>query len=233
MRLDKYLCDTASLTRNLAKRAIRREEVRVDGHVTRDAAMQVTEENDVEWLGQRLVLSGPRYLMMNKPSGIECTSHSSHYQTVFELIDLPNVQRLHSAGRLDVDTTGLVFLTDDGQWSHRVTSPRHACKKVYLATLADPLEGEVAEKVKKAFAEGVQLKGENRVTRPASLELLSPVDARITIQEGKYHQVRRMFAAFGNHVEALHRESVGPVSLDPDLAPGESRMLRQAEILSF
>ncbi|WP_148253934.1 pseudouridine synthase [Aidingimonas lacisalsi] len=233
MRLDKYLCETADLTRSLAKRAVRREEVRVDGEVVKDPSTHVDETSDVNWLGQSLVLTGPRYLMMNKPTGVECTSHSSHYPTLHDLIDLPNAERLHPAGRLDVETTGLVFLTDDGQWSHRVTSPRHASAKVYRATLAEPVEGRAAEKAMQSFADGLLLKGDSKPTRPAELHMLTPRDARLTIHEGKYHQVRRMFAAIGNRVETLHRESIGPVQLDPGLAPGECRMLRPDEIQCF
>lgn len=233
MRLDKFLCETTELTRSLAKKALHREEVSVDGAIVRNPATQVSDASDVRWLGERLALVGPRYLMLHKPLGVECTTRPGLYPTVLELIDLPKVERLHPVGRLDVDTTGLVLLSDDGQWSHRVTSPRTGCDKVYVATLADPLEGERAEEAVKAFAEGIQLDGENKPTQPAQLVTLSPHRARLTISEGKYHQVRRMFAAIGNRVETLHRESIGPLRLDPDLEPGECRMLRQEEITAF
>lgn len=233
MRLDKFLSETTDLTRSLAKKALHREEVSVDGHIVKNPATQVSEKSDVRWLDEPLALVGPRYLMMHKPAGVECTTRPGLYPTVLELIDLPKVERLHPVGRLDVDTTGLVLLTDDGQWSHRVTSPRSRCDKVYLVTLAEPLEGEAAQRAMDAFAEGILLDDEEKPTQPAELVLHSPREARLTIREGKYHQVRRMFAAIGNHVEALHRESIGPLHLDPDLEPGECRMLRPEEIAAF
>lgn len=233
MRLDKFLCETTELTRSLAKKALHREEVSVDGEMVKNPAIQVGEASDVRWLGEPLTLVGLRYLMMHKPLGVECTTRPGLYPTVLELIDLPKVERLHPVGRLDVDTSGLVLLTDDGQWSHRVTSPKARCAKVYLATLADPLEGEEAQRAVDAFAAGIRLDGEDAPTRPAELTLLSAHEARLTITEGKYHQVRRMFAAIGNRVEALHRESIGPLRLDPDLEPGECRMLRREEIDAF
>lgn len=233
MRLDKFLCETTELTRSLAKKALHREEVTVEGEVIKNPATQVDDSHDVRWLGERLERVGFRYLMMNKPLGVECTTRPGLYPTVLELIDLPKVERLHPVGRLDVDTTGLLLLTDNGKWSHRVTSPRAKCEKVYLATLAEPLEGEAATNAVENFAKGLWLDGEEEPTRPARLDILGPREVRVAITEGKYHQVRRMFAAIGNHVEALTRESIGPLVLDPELDPGECRMLRSDEIASF
>ncbi|MBZ9538078.1 pseudouridine synthase [Modicisalibacter tunisiensis] len=233
MRLDKFLCDTTDLTRSLAKKALHRGEVTVDGAVIKNPATQVGEAHDVRWLDETLTLSGNRYLMLYKPLGVECTTRPDQYPTVLELIDLPNVGRLHPVGRLDVDTTGIVLLTDDGKWSHRVTSPRKACPKVYQVTLASALNAEEAERARRRFAEGIQLDGEERPTQPAEFDWLSPTQARVTLTEGRYHQVRRMVAALGNRVAALHRESIGPLVLDPDLEPGECRHLRPDEIAIF
>ena len=126
-------------------------------------------------------------------------------------------------------TTGLLLVTDDGQWSHRITSPRHECAKTYRAWLADPVEPAVVEQ----FAAGVQLRGERQLTRPAELQLVTPTEALLTIHEGKYHQVKRMFAAVGNKVIRLHREKVGVLSLGSELAPGEYRPLTADEIAAF
>ncbi|MCG7598329.1 pseudouridine synthase [Halomonas sp. McH1-25] len=233
MRLDKFLSETTDLTRSLAKKALHREEVTVDGEVVKNAATHVEATQDVRWLGERLELVGFRYLMMNKPLGVECTTRPGRYPTVLELIDLPKVERLHPVGRLDVDTTGLVLLTDDGKWSHRVTSPRAKCDKVYRATLAEPLQGDAAEHAVNAFAQGILLDGEEKPTQPATLDILGSTEVRVTITEGKYHQVRRMFAAIGNRVESLNRESIGPLILDKELEPGECRLLKQEEIDAF
>ena len=233
MRLDKFLGETTELTRSLAKKALHREEVLVDGVPIKNPAVQVDEHSVVTWQGQRLELVGRRYLMLYKPAGVECTGRRGRYPLVTDLIDLPKVERLKVAGRLDVDTTGLVLLTDDGQWIHRVTSPRKQCPKLYEATLAEPLEGAAAQRAIEMFSQGLQLEGEEKPTRPAILELSTPCQVRLTIEEGKYHQVKRMFAAIGNRVERLHRSAIGGLTLDPALAPGECRTLTREEIASF
>lgn len=232
MRLDKFLADTTDLTRSLAKKALHREEVSVDGQVTKNPATQVDADSEVRWLGQRLALVGLRYVMLNKPAGVECSARRGLYPLVRELIELPNVERLQTVGRLDVDTTGLVLLSDDGQWSHRVTSPKRRCGKVYRVTLSEPLEGETLAEARRCFAEGIMLDGEEKPTQPAELVMRAPCEAALTLYEGKYHQVKRMFAAIGNHVEALHRESVGPLTLG-GLVPGEWRELTAAEVAAF
>ncbi|MCH4562783.1 pseudouridine synthase [Halomonas sp. EGI 63088] len=233
MRLDRFLTETTALTRSLAKKAMHREEVRVDGEVVKNPATQVDERSVVTWNGERLALVGLRYVMLNKPSGVECSARRGLYPLVRELIDLPHVERLQTVGRLDVDTTGLVLLTDDGQWSHRVTSPRRRCGKVYRVSLADPLVGDALAHAVTRFAEGIELEGEEKTTRPAELVMRSATEAELTLHEGKYHQVKRMFAAIGHHVEALHRESIGPLVLDERLAPGEWRELTEAEVAQF
>lgn len=226
MRLDKFLCESTDLTRSLAKTALNRGEITVNGDVVKRGTHVVGDADVVEWQGERLSLIGLRYIMLNKPPGYECTNKTSQYPMVMELLDVDKRDRLHTVGRLDVDTTGLLLITDDGQWTHRVISPRHRCDKVYLATLAEPVSTDAIE----VFAGGMQLDGEDRTTLPAELEIVDSHTARLTIQEGKYHQVKRMFGALGNRVVTLHRERIGPVALDPDLEPGESRYLTEAEV---
>jgi 16S rRNA pseudouridine516 synthase len=232
MRLDRFLAETTELTRSLAKKALHRGEVRVEGEVVKNPATQVDERSRVTWNDQPLALVGLRYVMLNKPIGVECTARRTLYPRAIDLIDLPKVERLQPVGRLDVDTTGLVLLTDDGQWSHRVTSPKHRCGKVYCVTLAEPLEGQALEEATARFAEGVVLEGEEAPTRPAELVMREPTVAELTLFEGKYHQVKRMFAAIGNHVVALHRESIGALSLG-GLAEGDWRELTAEEIAAF
>ncbi|TDO02960.1 MULTISPECIES: pseudouridine synthase [Halomonas] len=232
MRLDRFLCATTDLTRSLAKKALHREEVEVDGDVVKNPATQVDEHSQVAWNGERLSLVGLRYVMLHKPAGVECSARRGLYPLVRELVDLPQVERLQTVGRLDVDTTGLVLLTDDGQWSHRVTSPKRRYGKVYAVTLAEPLDGAARDEAEARFAEGLWLDGEDKPTRPAELAMRSPRVAELTLHEGKYHQVKRMFAAIGHHVVALHREAVGPLGLD-GLAPGEWRELTKAEVALF
>ena len=229
MRLDKFLCESTDLTRSQARRVLSDEQITVNGEIVTRPTHMIKEGDTVQWEGETIAPVGLRYLMMNKPVGYECTLRNSQHPMVLSLLDIEKKDRLHTVGRLDVETSGLLLITDDGQWTHRIISPKHQCDKVYLATLAEPLCAEAEER----FAVGIQLEGEDKLTLPATLERVSELQARLTIQEGKYHQVRRMFAALGNFVNALHRERIGQVNLDPDLAPGECRHLRPEEIKSL
>ena len=226
MRLDKFLAESTDLSRSQARKVLSAGEITVNGEVVSKGTVVINDGDVVAWDGEPLALVGLRYLMLNKPAGYECSLKNSQHPSVMDLIDIEKRDRLHTVGRLDVETTGLILITDDGQWTHRIISPKHRCDKVYLATLAEPLCAEAEAR----FAEGIMLDGEAHPTLPAVVERVSPTLARLTIQEGKYHQVRRMFAALGNHVEQLHRERIGPLQLDDDLAPGESRFLTAAEV---
>lgn len=229
MRLDKFVSASTGLSRKEATRVIRQGEIEIDAESCKKAAFAVTEQMDIRWQGRALALIGLRYLMLHKPAGVVSSSEDPVHPSVFTLIDEPHIEKLHCVGRLDVDTTGLLLITDDGQWSHRITSPRRECSKTYRATLAEP----VADTVEEQFAQGVMLKSEETLTQPATLEIITPTDVRLTITEGRYHQVKRMFAATGNKVLSLHRESIGQLVLDESLAPGEYRHLSEQEIALF
>ena len=230
MRLDKFLCDCSDLTRSLAGKLIRQGEVMVDGIVVKQPAFHINEQSQIEFDGVLLTLEQRnRYFMLHKPEGYVCSNEDPDHPTVFFLMDEPAMGKLHVVGRLDLDTTGLVLVTDDGQWSHRITSPRHECAKTYHVWLADPVSPDAIA----LFAEGVYLRNETDKTRPAQLEILDECEARLTIHEGKYHQVKRMFASIGNKVVGLHRERVGGLTLDDELAPGEYRELTAEEIALF
>ncbi|MBB5745111.1 pseudouridine synthase [Brevundimonas variabilis] len=171
-------------------------------------------------------------IMLNKPLGMTC-SHKEDGALVYEV--LPERWRrrdpaISTIGRLDKQTSGLLLLTDDGDLLHRVISPKRHVAKVYRATLARPLVGTEGDLF---AAGGLVLEGEAKPLAPAALEVLSETEARLTVTEGRYHMVRRMFAAVGNHVEALHRERVGGLSLPDDLAPGTWRLLTGAETESL
>ncbi|WP_075181278.1 16S rRNA pseudouridine(516) synthase RsuA [Pantoea sp. 1.19] len=230
MRLDKFLSQQLEISRAIAARELRAKRVTVDGEIVRDGAVKLTADSQVAYDGNLLQMqTGPRYFMLNKPQGYVCSTDDPLHPTVLYFLEEPVAYKLHAAGRLDIDTTGLVLMTDDGQWSHRITSPRHHCEKTYLVTLAEPIADDVAAQ----FAAGIQLHNEKNLTQPASLAILSPQQVRITLSEGRYHQVKRMFAAVGNHVTALHRERIGDVVLDETLEPGEYRPLTAAEIAGF
>ncbi len=227
MRLDKFISQQLEISRAIAGREIRANHVTIDGEVIRSVSFKVTPEQQVCYREKLLTqITGPRYFMLNKPEGYVCATEDEQHPTILYFIEETMAWQLHAAGRLDIDTTGLVVLTDDGQWSHRITSPRHHCEKCYRVTLADPIQSDVAEQ----FSQGIMLKGESELTRPATLEILSPTEVLITLSEGRYHQVKRMFAAVGNHVVALHRQRIGDIQLDPQLAPGEYRPLTAQEI---
>lgn len=229
MRLDKFLSQQLGISRALIARELRAKRVTVDGEIVKSGAHKLTPEQEVAFDGQVLEqIHGPRYFMLHKPEGYVCSTDDPDHSTILYFIDEPLAEKLHAAGRLDLDTTGLVLLTDDGQWSHRITSPKHECDKAYLVTLEHPLADDTAEQ----FAHGVQLHGEKDLTKPATLEQLDANVVRLTISEGRYHQVKRMFAAVGNRVVELHRERIGAIELDEDLAPGEYRPLTEEEIAS-
>ncbi|MFC5077813.1 Ribosomal small subunit pseudouridine synthase A [Vibrio thalassae] len=226
MRLDKFLCDALGATRKEATKIIKSGDVTVDGVVQKSGAVKVTEDHFVEWQNREIRMQGPRYIMLFKPDGFVCSHEDGFNHTAFMLLDEVKMENLHFAGRLDVDTTGLVLITDDGQWSHRITSPKHKCAKTYRVWLADPVQDNYIQ----AFEDGIELRNEKAATLPAQLEIIDDKEVLLTIHEGKYHQVKRMFAALGNKVEALHRESVGAIVLDDMLEPGEYRYLTQEEI---
>ncbi|PSU67650.1 16S rRNA pseudouridine(516) synthase RsuA [Photobacterium phosphoreum] len=229
MRLDKFLGTTLGITRREAGKLLRDKMIEVDGEIVRSASFSVGDDNNVEFNGRPLRLQGPRYFMLNKPQGFVCSHVDDFNPTVFVLFDEVSPEKMHVAGRLDSDTTGLTLLTDDGQWSHRITSPRHVCEKVYFVETADPI---IAENIAQ-FEAGVQLNGEEGLTRPAKLEIVGEREGVLTITEGKYHQVKRMFASVGNRVVGLHRERVGALELDEDLELGQYRPLTAEEIASF
>jgi len=228
MRLDKFLSQNSDSSRSLIQQAIKAGRVSVNDVTAKKGDQKLVGDEIVTLDGNIVEPFKTRYLMLHKPLGYVCANSDSDYPTVVDLIRMPRWQELQIVGRLDIDTTGLVLLTDDGQWNHRITSPRHECDKTYRVTTANPISDETAA----LFAAGVQLHGEKAPTRPAQLEFLSSHEARLKIHEGKYHQIKRMFAAAGNLVVALHRESIGSIQLDPALAPGEYRALTDDEIKS-
>ncbi|OKP05598.1 16S rRNA pseudouridine(516) synthase RsuA [Xenorhabdus eapokensis] len=230
MRLDKFLSQQLGISRNDVGRELRAGLVTVDDEIIKTGAYKLKADQQIAYDGTILQqLNGPRYFMLNKPQGYVCSTDDPSNPTILYFIDEPVAHKLHSAGRLDIDTTGLVLLTDDGQWSHRITSPKHHCEKTYLVTLEYP----VSEDSEQKFLAGVQLNGEKALTKPAQLEIIESQLVRLTISEGRYHQVKRMFAAVGNHVVALHRERIGEIYLDPALEPGEYRALTDNEINSI
>ena len=234
MRLDKFLSKATELSRKDCKKILHAGEVTVNGEVVKDASLHIDEvDDDIEWAGEPLsVAMGNRYLLLYKPEGFECTLKPKEWPIVTDLIDVPQLGSLRIAGRLDVDTTGALLLSDDGGFLHRVTSPKHHVAKVYELTLAEPMtEAQQAFAIQE-LAKGIMLEDEYDKTKPAELSFSDATHAKLVLTEGKYHQVKRMMGYFGNKVIELHRASIGNITLE-GLEKGESRFLTAEEIDQF
>lgn len=234
MRLDKFLSKATELSRKDCKKILHAGEVTVNGEVVKDSSLHIDEvDDDIEWAGEPLsVAMGNRYLLLYKPEGFECTLKPKEWPIVTDLIDVPQLGSLRIAGRLDVDTTGALLLSDDGGFLHRVTSPKHHVAKVYKLTLAEPMtEAQQAFAIKE-LAKGIMLEDEYDKTKPAELSFSDATHAKLVLTEGKYHQVKRMMGYFGNKVIELHRASIGNITL-AGLEKGESRFLTAEEIDQF
>lgn len=231
MRLDKFICKSTELTRSEAKKLLKMGEVRVNDEIIKKPATQVHENNNVTVNGESLTARSSRYIMMHKPVDTICSNVDEVYPSLLHYIEVDKAFDLHIAGRLDADTTGLVLVTDDGRWSHNIISPKKHCPKVYRVDLRNVITLEKSAELIERFKCGLQLQGEDQLTLPAVLEILSEKQVLLTITEGKYHQVKRMFAAVGNKVVGLHRQQIGDINLDVGL--GEWRYLSDGEVSSF
>lgn len=227
MRLDRFLANLPTCNRQHARLMLAQRRVRVDGQVTSDPLTEVRAFSRVE-LDDEVLQAGhpPRYLMLHKPAGCVSATHDPQHPTVMDLLPDALAQGLHIAGRLDFNTTGLMILTNDGQWSRRLTQPTTKLPKHYLVETQD----EIGEHYVARFQESFHFAFENLTTQPADLQILGPRLARLAIVEGRYHQVKRMFGFYDNKVVKLHRERMGAIALDLDLPPGAYRELTREEI---
>lgn len=229
MRIDRWIAQATDLSRKEVQQAIKAGRVTVDGAPAHSPAWPVRAGDAVCLDGEALKQAGARYFMLHKPAGYLSATQDANHPTVLDLLDEPNKHGLQIVGRLDLDTTGLLLITDDGRWNHRITSPRRDCAKTYLAGLAEPLGDDAPAR----FAEGILLRNETHPTRPARVQALPDNQCRVTLAEGRYHQVKRMLGALNNRVTSLHREAIGALHLDPALAPGQYRPLTDDEIALF
>lgn len=227
VRLDKLIADSGRASRREAKELVKAGRVRVDNIIASSAEMKVDGESSTVYIdGESLDYRKNRYIMMNKPNGVLSATEDSQQKTVIDLLpENLRKQELFPVGRLDKDTTGLLLLTNDGVFSHNIISPKHHIAKVYRAAVTGVLdEGDIA-----AFEKGIVL-SDGTKCMSAKLEIERPSVGLATVYEGKYHQVKRMFASRGKHVTALHRLSIGGLSLDPELKSGQFRELSEDEI---
>ena len=228
MQLERLLQKHGFGTRKDCRVLVRRERVRVNGEICDDPFADIATDglvfsvDDVEWpyLEHATVL-------LHKPAGYECSRKPQHHPSVLELLPLPLRERgVQPIGRLDEDTTGLLLITDDGQLNHQLSSGKRKVPKVYLATTKHPLDQAQIDQL----LAGVLLHDEPEPIVAAAAEIVDEHTLRLTVTEGKYHQVKRMVAAVGNRVEALHRAAVAELQLPADLKPGEWRWLSAVDM---
>lgn len=230
MRLDRFLSAQTALSRKEAQTAIRRGEVTVNETVQCKPDLNVDPDEDhISLGGKPITYQKNHYFLMHKPAGVltACTDHKQ--QTVLDLLAKEHrLPGLFPSGRLDIDTTGLLLITDDGALSHKMLAPKFHVAKYYLATLRDPIENYY----KQAFTEGITLEthGEPEPCMPADFASITEQIALIALHEGKYHQVKRMFAALGNHVEKLARVQIGALTLPDDLQPSEYTVISENDV---
>ena len=231
MRLDKYLAEMGVGTRQEVKKQIRQGKAAVNGTVVKAADTKSDETCDeVTISGRNISYVSYEYYMLNKPAGVVSATEDRRDTTVIDLIKEKKRKDLFPVGRLDKDTEGLLLITNDGDLAHRLLAPKKHVDKVYYAKI----DGMVTEEDVKRFAEGIDIGAEEEeMTRPAKLDIMKSAEEseiRLTIHEGKFHQVKRMFLAVGKEVTYLKRERMGTLCLDENLKPGEYRLLTEEEI---
>lgn len=225
MRLDKYLSNSTSESRSKVKEILKAGRVKVNGNTVKDADTKIDSGNDlVELDGSAVIYEQFRYYMLNKPAGCVSAVKDKLSDTVIELLSKENTKDLFPVGRLDKDTEGLLLITNDGNLAHDLLSPNKHVDKVYEAILDNEIKEEDIEKIEN----GIDI-GDEKPCLPAKVKKIDDKKVLITLHEGRYHQVKRMFAACGLKVEYLKRLSMGGVGLDEGLKPGEYRRLSEKE----
>ncbi|MCU1755805.1 MULTISPECIES: pseudouridine synthase [Pseudomonas] len=227
MRVDRFLSNLPQFNRQQARLLLIEKRVRVDGQIVSDPHHDIREFSRIE-LDEHVLQAGKpaRYFMLHKPPGCVSATQDPEHPTVLDLLNEDDKHDLHIAGRLDFNTSGLMLITNDGHWSRHLTQPQTKLPKVYYVET----EQDITDDYITRFEQGVYFAYEDLTTLPATLELLGPRSARLSIVEGRYHQVKRMFGYFDNKVVRLHRESIGPLMLDSRLAPGDYRALTPEEV---
>ena len=238
MQLQDILYSQGFGTRRVCAGLVQQGFVTVGGEACDDSAAEFDPEGlQFTVQGVPWVYRAPAYVMLHKPAGTECSQKPSTWPSIYTLLPAPlrqrpqkgAVQGVQAVGRLDQDTTGLLLLTDDGKFIHRMSSPKHHVPKVYDVTAKHPVDGE---QIGKLLA-GVVLDDDPKPVRAAACEQTSELQLSLTLTEGKYHQVKRMIAAVGNRVEGLHRSRIGSLGMPADLKPGEWRWLTAQDLLSI
>lgn len=225
-RLDRQLARQLQLPMKKVRLALAQGKVTVAGKLCHQADCQVNQFSAITFAGQLLAHGSPLYFMLHKPVGVVSATKDEQHRTVIDLLEHPQRDELHIVGRLDLNSSGLVLLTNDGRWSSALTSPLQKVAKRYWVQTAHPITPDCVQ----AFADGMYFGYENQTTAPAGLRILSSHSAEVTLTEGKYHQIKRMFGRFRNPVLALHRVAIGDMVLPDDLAAGQWRALTAQEM---
>lgn len=228
-RIDRFLSKHLNINRRDIKLMLAQGRIIINDEIIREVNTIVEEFDHVIFDGNVLQNKQPIYIMLNKPVGVVSATKDTLHKTVIELLDGYSVETLnglHIVGRLDLNTSGLLLLTNDSRWSRRLMAPEEKVDKVYRVVLENPLD----EHYISAFAEGMYFPFEGITTQPATLKILSNKVAEVVLQEGKYHQIKRMFGRFRNPVVELHRNSIGHLQLDECLEEGQSRQLTSTEV---
>jgi 16S rRNA pseudouridine516 synthase len=229
-RLDRLISELCQINKKKVRLILAQQRITVDGVLALDIDLIVDQFSRVVMDDEVLQENQPYYIMLNKPIGVVCATKDEKHKTVIDLLtgqfDQETIASLHIVGRLDLNTSGLVLLTNDSRWSERLTSPEYKVKKSYQVTLENPLTTEYID----AFAQGMYFHYEKITTKPAMLCIISPFEAQVILTEGRYHQIKRMFGRFRNPVIGLHRHSIGQLTLDESLQYGESRLLNVSEV---
>ncbi len=229
-RLDRFISEHIQINRKNVRLLLAQNRVYVDGYLAKETAQLVNQFSVIVLDGVVVQQQCAYYIMLNKPSGVVCATKDKQHKTVIDLLtdkyEKKIIDQLHIVGRLDLNTSGMVLLTNDSQWSKWLTSPLSKVPKCYEVLLEKPVTHEYID----AFAQGMFFSYEDITTQPAELRILSSHRAEVILTEGRYHQIKRMFGRFRNKVIALHRRSIGGLQLDGQLPLGQSRRLTEGEL---
>ncbi len=228
-RLDKFLMKQLGLNKREVRLMLAQKRVLVDGNIALDIALQIDKFSIISADGKTLQQNESIYIMLNKPIGVVSATKDARHKTVIDLLSHRQKGSLHIVGRLDLNTSGLILLTNNSHWSEKLTQPDSKVAKVYQVTLQNKLTADYIN----AFEQGMYFGFEDITTKPAELKILSDHTAQVTLTEGKYHQIKRMFGRFQNPVIKLHRNKVGNLNLDPLLKTGENRLLTPEEVATI
>ncbi len=225
-RLDRFISHHACIPHREVQRLLACGHVKVNGQISRDAQQLINPFTHIVLNERVLQANTAHYLMLNKPPAIVSATKDTRHRTVIDLLPPDTYPELHIAGRLDFNSSGLLLLTNDGRWSRFIASPENNIQKRYRVTLEKPIDTDYIS----AFAAGMYFAYEGITTRPASLKIINDFEAEVSLVEGRYHQIKRMFARFQNKVLTLKRIAIGPLKLDDNLALGQHRLLSEEEL---